>query len=214
MTDITHDEIRDALPDLLHDRLDVGQRAAVEKHLLSCAECRAELAVLRMVQAAPSFEPTMDAAKITAMIPPYGGVIQRKPAVRGAYWQVTAVLAAVILVAGSVVLSRRESIRTSPAQKLSQVAATPMTNGASAHPSTAAPGIVTGVPASSGADRKPVGQPKPQELQLAAGLDGVSDQGVARLLSELDQLDALPSPDPEPLGLSDGETSTEQGGGQ
>ncbi len=213
MHEITHDEVRDALPDLLHDRLDAGLRQTVEKHLISCAECRAELAVLRMVQAAPSFEPTMDAAKITALIPPYGGVIQRKPAVRGAYWQVSAVLATVVLVAGSVVLSRRESVSVSPAQNRAQVAAS-NTNGAAAQPSTGASAGVTRAPIAPAAVRESVGTSKPQELQLAAGLEGVSDRGVAQLLRELDKLDPLPSPDPEPLGLSEGETSTEQGGGQ
>jgi Putative zinc-finger len=213
MTEITHDEIRDALPDLLHDRLDAGLRQAVEKHLLSCAECRAELAVLRMVEAAPSFEPAVDAAKISAVIPPYAGVDQRAPAVHEAYWQASAMLVAVVLVAGSVVLSRRESARVSPVQNSAQVAAS-KTNGAPAHQSTGASVGIALAPTGPAVVRESEGSPKPQELQLAAGLDGMSDRGVAQLLRELDKLDPLPSPDPEPLGLSEGETSTEQGGGQ
>lgn len=50
MTDCPRGEVRDLLPDLLHDSLDADRRAAVESHVASCAACSDELALLRNVR--------------------------------------------------------------------------------------------------------------------------------------------------------------------
>jgi hypothetical protein len=42
-----------------------------------------------------------------------------------------------------------------------------------------------------------------KELQVAVGLEGLSDVSLAQLSRELDGLDGLPSPEPENLGVSD-----------
>ncbi|OYV74079.1 MAG: hypothetical protein B7Z72_01020 [Gemmatimonadetes bacterium 21-71-4] len=52
MTDCPNAEVRDLLPDLLHDRLDEATRMRVEAHLRACEECRGELALLRSLRAA------------------------------------------------------------------------------------------------------------------------------------------------------------------
>ena len=49
MNDCPNAEIRDQLPDLLHDRLDASARAAVTAHVASCVDCRDELELLRGV---------------------------------------------------------------------------------------------------------------------------------------------------------------------
>ncbi|HEX8942687.1 MAG TPA: zf-HC2 domain-containing protein, partial [Gemmatimonadaceae bacterium] len=49
MNDCPNADIRDQLPDLLHERLDVSVRAAVMAHVDSCVDCRAELELLRGV---------------------------------------------------------------------------------------------------------------------------------------------------------------------
>ncbi|PYP60840.1 MAG: hypothetical protein DMD26_18920, partial [Gemmatimonadetes bacterium] len=47
MTDCPNAEMRDRLPDLLHERLDASARAVVMAHVADCDDCRAELVVLR-----------------------------------------------------------------------------------------------------------------------------------------------------------------------
>ena len=49
MNDCPNADIRDQLPDLLHERLDVSMRAAVMAHVDACGDCRAELELLRVV---------------------------------------------------------------------------------------------------------------------------------------------------------------------
>ena len=49
MNDCSNADIRDQLPDLLHDRLSVTARAAVVAHVDSCVDCRDELELLRGV---------------------------------------------------------------------------------------------------------------------------------------------------------------------
>ena len=52
MNDCTNAEIRDQLPDLLHDRLTVSVRDVVVAHVADCADCREELELLRGVRVA------------------------------------------------------------------------------------------------------------------------------------------------------------------
>ena len=51
MNDCVNAEMRDRLPDLLHDRLDAATRAATVAHVDGCVDCRAELELLRGVRA-------------------------------------------------------------------------------------------------------------------------------------------------------------------
>lgn len=49
MTDCPNAEIRDLLPDYVHDQLSSADYARVAQHLVSCAECADELALLQAV---------------------------------------------------------------------------------------------------------------------------------------------------------------------
>lgn len=51
MTDCPNGELRDLLPLLAHDALDAAEAARVREHVATCAECRAELALLDAVRA-------------------------------------------------------------------------------------------------------------------------------------------------------------------
>src|SRR4051794_33062265 len=50
MNDCSNAEIRDQLPDLLHERLDLSARAVIVAHVEGCVDCRDELEWLRGVQ--------------------------------------------------------------------------------------------------------------------------------------------------------------------
>jgi anti-sigma factor RsiW len=70
MGDCINTEIRDALPALIHERLDARERARVEAHVAACSECSAEVALLRRAAAVLALgTPRMDAQRIVAALP-------------------------------------------------------------------------------------------------------------------------------------------------
>lgn len=72
MTDCSNAEIRDLLPDYVHDQLSVTDLAQVEQHLVSCAECTEELALLQaMFDSRPNVAP-VNVAAIVASLPKPG----------------------------------------------------------------------------------------------------------------------------------------------
>ena len=134
MRDCDNAKMRDLLPDLLHDRLTVDVRAEVEAHLVSCADCRAELALLRGVQAAVAGRgtPAIDAARVSASLRPYRARSAWSAASQS--WPLRAA-AAVVLVAGAATLLRDGDSATRPD-----------TVFASAHPSELSVGGLTDIP--------------------------------------------------------------------
>lgn len=200
MTEITHEEIRELLPDLLHGGLDEGSRAVVEEHLRHCGECAEELRVLAMVKDAPTFAPAIDAVKIASRIQPYGRVIALPP-VRSTSlsWQVAATLAAAVILV-SIVVFRGATHTVSPVAR-------PVVAAAPAKPQGNA---VLPVPASPSEAVAPVvkNSPPARQVQLAEGLDGLSDESIAQLLRQMNDLEALPAAEPEPLGVGDGSSGT------
>src|SRR5262245_50168101 len=79
MTDCMNAELRDRLPDLLHERLDSETRAAVVAHVAGCEACRQELAVLKATKGLFARVPRVDTARIAAAV-----VAQSKAGVRAA----------------------------------------------------------------------------------------------------------------------------------
>jgi anti-sigma factor RsiW len=201
MTDITHDEVRDALPDVVNGTIEGSRRRQIEDHLRSCTECASELRVVRMVKDAPSFAPMIDAVKVSSGIAPYGGVATPRPRTSTRMWQTLAAVAAVVVIAVTAV-SRGHQASPIPAVKNRQVAAAlpPAPTHATVTPSTDSPAKKAAAPS------------RPHELQVAVALDDISDGNLARLASELDGLDGLPSAEPENLGVAD--PGAESGGDQ
>lgn len=204
MTELTHEQIRDLFPEYLHGTVDPALRATIESHLRGCAECAAELSVIRMVKDAPSFAPMIDAVKISSAILPYGGIPAEPARPRTRVWQmalVTAAVAVTTLTTFSRFTSQTPSVAIAP----KQTASSPAIN---ANKTASAPTVVAPSPATvkSAPAAKAVG-----ELQVAVGLDGLSDKSVAELARELDGLDGLPSTDPENLGVSDPTAGNEGG---
>ncbi len=70
MSDCSNAEIRDLLPDLLHDRLDAPTRARVVAHVDGCADCRSELELLRSLRGTlDRGTPPVDVNRIVAALP-------------------------------------------------------------------------------------------------------------------------------------------------
>ena len=70
MNDCQDIEIREALPELVHGTLPELERARVREHVAECADCSAELAIIRAVRLTAS-APSVDVARIVAAVPPY-----------------------------------------------------------------------------------------------------------------------------------------------
>ncbi len=70
MSDCPNAEVRDLLPDLLHDRLDARTRAMVVAHVDGCADCRSELELLRSLRGSlDRATPRVDVDRIVAALP-------------------------------------------------------------------------------------------------------------------------------------------------
>jgi len=127
MNDCSNVTMREMLPDLLNDRLATDARAQLQAHLESCADCRAELELLRRVRAAAP-APRVDASRIAGAIAPY-----RRPSmlvVASRSWALRAA-AAVILVVGTTTLLRDDGpALNEPDSVLASTAASELAVGA------------------------------------------------------------------------------------
>jgi anti-sigma factor RsiW len=206
MIDCPNGDVRDLLPDYLHDRLGSAARASVERHLAECAVCRDELALLRELRGTLRHAPRIDVAAVAAAIPAY-----RPPARKGwaSGWRAAAAIAAIAVGGASVALLARTRQPT-------QLAQNPV-----AAPSSPAPEV--GVAASPTGIQRTMAQPTPQpvqqptpavahaepsvksttaprgeELAMAGGtIADLSDGELSDLLGDLESLDAVPSTDVE-----------------
>jgi anti-sigma factor RsiW len=187
MTDCTNVLVRERLPDLLHERLDAVSRAEVQAHLAACAECAAELTLLREARRAMQRVPAVDVARIvaalpgpTAAAPPLrvtrGGLspdVHRSAGRRGSAapaWRRYAVAAGLLLAVGI------------PGASWMQSRSTPADGG----PTVAGPAAAS--VAAEGGDRL-----------LAVNVEGLTDDDFAGLLDGLENLDAVPASDPLPV---------------
>ena len=191
MNKCTEIEIQEMLPDVLHGSLDGRERARLEAHLLTCESCRGDLDVLRAVKSAAIFAPAIDVDRVVRQIPPYGTMlpgVERPARTRVVQWLVAA--AAVLVVGGSLLVSKQ--IRTSQppvavvVPESIRIANDPKVVGNSLPvPSPK----VTEVSATS----------RPQALALSTDVDNLSDGNLVQLMKEMDQFDALPAAEPEPV---------------
>lgn len=195
MTDCSNGELRDLLPDFLHGQLAPLARERVEAHLRGCDECRAELALLGSLRRTLSHAPAMDVAAITAAIPAY------RPAARRAWTGWRAAAAITLLAAGgtSVAVMQRNGERAR--DTLAPVAqVVPVT--VDLPPTAALPTAVATVPSVIPAPMT-AHQAAPRELALgSSAVVELSDRELSALLADLESIEALPSPEVEPLPVT------------
>jgi hypothetical protein len=202
MNDCVNAEIRDRLPDLLHERLDQGVRASVMAHVESCADCQAELALLRSVnEMLTRATPRVDVSTIVKALP-------SPPAVRRRWstWRLAAA-AAVIAVAGtSVMVIANRRTTNAPIATMVATAKTTDSVGAeslSASTPSASPSpeqVVASQPStapSRGAQgSEAAGEPG---LAMTGRLGELTDDELEQLLREIDEMEAVPLSEPEPV---------------
>ena len=184
MTDCPNGEVRDLLPDLLHDRLAPAVRREVEAHVRDCADCRDELALLRAMRTSLRRAPAVDVAAIAATIPPYRAAPRRT----WGGWRVAASIA--ILAAGgtSVAVLQRGAITVPDTSSVLTVAETSAAPRAPVSVTTKDSSVPTGTASSA-----------PRELAVASSSIGeLDDAELSALLKDLGTVDVLPSVDVEP----------------
>ncbi len=228
MSDCQNAEIRDLLPELLHDRLDAPTRAQVLAHVNGCADCRSELELLRSMRGSlHRGTPRVDVNRIVAALPKPGSA---RPAQRRRAWRVLndwRIAAAVtFLVAGGTSMvvihnardGRRDSTDAAAARPAATVATQtttrvdspsnvrPTAAETASHPAAVAATPnrslpVTTRPVSRGATEA-VASTNDQGASLGnSRIDDLNSRQLKSLLNDIDHMDATPITDPEPVTL-------------
>ena len=184
MNDCPNGELRDLLPDFLHDRLNAADRAVVEAHLAGCADCRAELELLRTMRGALRRTPAIDVSDIVAKIPAY-----RAPARRSwGGWRAAAAVALIAVGGTSVAIANHVGVQ-SPSRTHTVVPIQPDTHQQLAQTPLDSPRMNDSVPPAT-----TVAQTS-RELAATGAVSDLSDTELSMLLDGIETLDALPPAD-------------------
>jgi anti-sigma factor RsiW len=193
MTDCPNGELRDLLPGLLHGRLEDADRRMVEAHLARCADCRAELELLRQLRGTLRRAPAVDVAAIVAAIPPY-----RAPARRswgGGGWRAAAAVALIAVGGTSVAIANR--VGDQPTRSSSPVASAQSVLTTPARPDSHAVAQAPEATPRSAAVSTPATPGAPRELAVGGAVGDLSDRELSMLLDGIESLDVLPPADVE-----------------
>lgn len=184
-------EIQEMLPDLIHESLDGNERRRVEAHLATCESCKEDLDVLRTVRSAAVFAPTIDTDRVVRQIPPYRMIVpgvDQPQRTRMVSWLVAAGVALAIVGGGTMMISNQSRTPTSVASSVAPDS------------QLQAPLLVTTpdsvVPVSVGS---PSAAMPTLALASAADVSSLSDGDLQQLMNDMDEFDALPAAEPEPV---------------
>jgi hypothetical protein len=212
MNDCPNAEIRDQLPDLLHDRLDVSMRAAVMAHVGECVDCRSELELLRGVHGMLTAQtPRVDINYVVSALPKRApqalSVVPRRRA--WSDWRIAAAVTVLAIGGGSFAVLRQSgttsSVTAPPLVSQANPASVDSTNGGT----TRAADSVVRV-----ADNARQTQATPTDVSMSgdeqtasaglattARLADLNERQLQALLDQIDQLQAVPITEPEPVTI-------------
>jgi hypothetical protein len=224
MNDCPNAEIRDQLPDLLHDRLDVSLRAAVMAHVDACVDCRAELELLRGVRGLlVARTPRVDINYVVNALPKPSAATHALPSrltPRRRVWSDWRIAAAVTVLAvggGSFALLRQGVNPSTADTVLAQASSIGSANTSSRDSVTAAaPSRVadaSAAPSGSTSVARGTTTSADEQAGLAttARLADLNERQLQALLDQIDQLQAVPITEPEPVTLRVNKSSSPEG---
>lgn len=188
MNDCVNGDIRDVLPELVNGTLPAGDVARVQEHVRVCAECAAEVELLRTARAAMRLAPAMDTARIAAAV--QASAAQRLAARRAPAARVARIagLSLVAVIGALGVWSLRGSSPAAPEAPDAPVTA------AGVGPDQ--PGAVEQLqPIESRAAGAPV------QLALGGDMSQLGDDDLLALLDEVPALEAMPGEEPASLAI-------------
>jgi hypothetical protein len=186
MNKCTNSEIQELLPDLEHGRLNAAARQNLEEHLAGCESCREDLRIIRVVKSAAVFEPSIDVDRVVRQIPPYRmpSLPREAPArIRVVQWLVAATIGAVLIGGGAMLKSRQAN----PGD--ARIASIDSGRVLISPESTPSPSLGVALPA---VRHTPA-------LTLAADVQELSDGNIQQLMDDMDNFEALPNSEPEPV---------------
>lgn len=186
MNDCVNGEIRDLLPELVSGTLPAGEVARVQEHVRVCADCGAEVELLRAARAAMRVAPPMNTARIAEAVQ---ASTSRRLAARRVPARVGGIAAlSLVVVLGAVGLwSTRDTAVVAGAGGASVVTAAAGAPAAVAQPATVAE------PRS--ATRAPV------QLALGGDMSQLEDDQLVALIQEVAALEAMPGAEAASLAI-------------
>jgi anti-sigma factor RsiW len=225
--------MRDVLPEYVHGQLDDGRAAEVRAHLAGCADCAAEVELLRAVMSAAPAAPKMNVDRIARALPTptrHGFLLHRGggtgspltpgvlPAMphRSRIWSrpvvKIAAAAAIVTAGGLSLLVGRDVLR--PDTQVGQAAPSIDFGSRSANPAPAPnlPVAVAPAPRAGEPKARQVAVASSAGISLAGELQELSDEKLQTLLAEMDRMDGLPAVEPDALEPSVGNDAS--GGNQ
>ena len=226
MSDCPNAEIRDLLPDLMHDRLDAPTRARVLAHVDGCADCRSELELLRSMRGSMErATPRVDVDRIVAALPKPGvaRVVERRR-IR-IDWRIAAAVTFIAVGGTSLVVMRNMrdgGVGTSDSSGMRippvTVETTALVPPAVSSPKPVGPNGETSsvrsaplapskVPPQSVADNSS-GDDQTAGAAIGNRISKLNEKQLKSLLNEIDHMDATPIIDPEPVVLRVGARAT------
>src|SRR5262245_26331881 len=193
MNDCVNAEMRDRLPELLHDRLPANVQAELVAHLAACADCREELELLRALRATlAATTPRVDVASIVSALPQARSQTLRPKARRTwADWRIAAAITVLAVGGSSVALINRTS-------HVAQVRIDAVSPIADSTPTTTPERT-----ASSKSDTNPDSEAS-GGLGMSGHLDDLNDAQVEALINEIENMKAVPITEPEPVSMKVG----------
>ena len=208
MNDCSNADIRDQLPDLLHDRLSVSARAVVLAHVDGCSDCRDELELLRGMRGAiAAATPRVDIAYVVGALPKAPAKttvpVARIAKPRWADWRVAAAVTVLVAGGSSVAILNRAPV--APETGLAVSIPVTDTQSSSTRTDTLAPRAVASSQSVAVASRATLASADDQDATTDAGPDGrfggLSEAQLQALLGEIDRLEAVPVTEPEPVTI-------------
>lgn len=203
MNDCTNAEMRDLLPDLLHERLDASARATVLAHVNLCVDCRDELTLLREIRdmATVRARPVNVAAIVSALPKPPA---QQTPVIRldsrrriWSDWRIAAAVTLLVAGGGSYALVRG----TQPGTPVIDRVDTVIASATIAQPTDSTMKLLV---KDSPADPSTVATTDADEPASAGGdsrLRDLSDDQLQSLINDINGFRAVPSTESEPVSI-------------
>jgi len=189
MSDCTNVEMRELLPEFLHDRLTASDRERLDAHLARCEECAAELATLRAVQRAFTHAPAVDTAAIVRALPaPPRQVAPRattdRIAPRFYAWRIAAAISFISLGGISLAVARTFFSNESPMRPVDSTTTVSVDS-----PRTAA--------------TVPPGTPGRPAITFGGGVSDLATEDLEELLGTIESLEAAPPVEPDVVPQSE-----------
>ena len=180
MSDCANVEMRELLPELVHDRLDAATHARVTAHLAACSECRAELELLQTARQALRPILPVDKRAIVAALPHPRRDHVTRPVGTRRVWQIAAAITVIAL--GGLSLT---TVRQLGGPDVALIDSARNGGDTGAQPESVVAVVDTPVAA-------------PGQAGIAdVGVTDLADEDLEALIGELDKLEAAPRVDPD-----------------